>query len=256
MKRYVVPNLSKACQLLQLLSSRPDGVSTVEIEHILTIPKTTVFRILRTFCDCLMARKHGSLYFAGTGLLQIGLQALDSTPLRDIAVPVLSELASETSQTAHLAIPSGFQSLILEVCDSPHPVRVASHAGTLVPLHCSSTGKVFLAYCFADRLDDIFAEKPFTKHTENTIICRKAMKQEIDAVQLQGYALDNLEYHSDVRCLAVPVWDRHGQVIAAIGVTAAASSFTKKKIPIITKAVKKAARQLTEKIGGRRPDIE
>jgi DNA-binding IclR family transcriptional regulator len=156
MNNYTIPNLVKACEIMAILADRPTGISALEAENLTQIPRTTVFRILKTLCSEGMADKRGTLFFAGPGLVQIGLNSLRSLEIRSMAIPFLSELATNTHFTAHIAIPSGWQSLILEVHDSPNPVRVASRSGTTVPLHCSSTGKIFLAYLHEQSLNDYF----------------------------------------------------------------------------------------------------
>ena len=137
MNNYVNPNLVKACEIMKILADRPKGILATELESLIQVPRTTAFRILQTLCSQDMAEKRGTLFFAGPGLIQIGLNSLRSLEIRSLSIPFLSELATKTHFKAHRAIPSGWQSLILEVHDSPNPVRVASRSGTTVPLYCS-----------------------------------------------------------------------------------------------------------------------
>jgi len=164
----------------------------------------------------------------------------------------LSCLATKTGFTSHLAIPSGYQSLILEVHDSPNPVRVASRSGTIVPLYCSSTGKVFLAYQYADQLDNYFSRASFEKHTKSTIVTLAEMKKEIEYIKQQGYAVDNQEFHDDICCLAAPVRNSLGNVVAAIGVTGPATHFTRQMQTDIGIFVKKVAEELSIELGHNR----
>ncbi len=249
MNNYVIPNLAKACEIMKILADRPQGILAAEAENLTQIPRTTAFRILKTLCSQGMAEKRGTLFFAGPGLIQTGLNSLRSLEIRSLAIPFLSELAVKTHFTAHLAIPSGFQSLILEVHDSPNPVRVASRSGTTVPLHCSSTGKIFLAYRYEQKLEDYFSATSPEKKTGNTIVTLSEMQKEIERIKSDGFAVDNHEFHADVWCLAAPVRDSGGQVVAAIGVTGpAAQSDSQKKADICT-YVKKAAVELSAELG-------
>lgn len=249
MDNYLIPNLVKACEILKVLAVRPEGVSAVELESQVDVPRTTGFRILRTLCTQGLAEKRGKLFFSGSGLIQIGLNSLRSLELRPLAVPFLSDLAMKTDFTAHLAIPSGWQSLILEVHDSPHPVRVASRSGTTVPLYCSSTGKVFLAYRFQEALDDYFEQTTIESFTPNTITTPAAMKQAIDTIRQNGYAVDNQEFHKEIRCVAAPVRDSHGQVIAAIGVTGPAVHLTVDRQAAVGEFVKQVAAEFSAALG-------
>jgi DNA-binding IclR family transcriptional regulator len=105
-------------------------------------------------------------------------------------------------------------------------------------MHCSSTGKIFLAFLYYDNLDLMFADTVMDKCTNNTITDVSALRKELQKVMALGYAVDDQEYHPDVRCVAAPIRDNRGVVVAAIGITAPASSFTKAHIPHFAAQVK------------------
>ena len=248
-EKYLIPNLAKACSLLRLLARSDQGLTAQTIAKELQIPRTTAFRILRTLAHQGLVEKDAALYQPGPALLEIGSNVLSHNRIRERSALILQALTRETGETSHLAIPSANLALILEVCDSPNPVRVASRAGTLVDLHCSATGKCLLAYTYGDRLADVLPSLPLTARTKNTITDPGALIEMADQVRRQGYALDNEEYHEGVRCLAAPVW-RGQQVIAAIGVTAAVSNFPTRRINAIAQLVQGAATDLTKSLGG------
>ena len=249
MNNYVIPNLVKACEIMKVLACSPEGVSAVQIESSVNVPRTTAFRILKTLCSEEIAIKRGSLFYAGSGLVQIGLNSLKSVKIRSAAVPFLRELAIRTNLTSHLAVPSGFQSLILEVHDSPSPLRVASRSGTTVALNCSSTGKIFLAYLYQNMLEEYFEKTVLEKLTQNTIVTLDEMNVEIERIKRDGYAADRKEFHEDVCCLAAPVRNEKGDVIAAIGVTGAALSFMDAREKQIAEAVMLTANELSNVMG-------
>ncbi|MCK5173126.1 MAG: IclR family transcriptional regulator [Planctomycetes bacterium] len=249
MNNYEIHNLVKGCEILSVLADRPEGISAIGLEKLVGVPKTTAFRILKTLCSQEMAEKRGTLFFAGPGLIQIGLNSLRSLEIRSLSIPFLSELAAKTHFTAHLAIPSGWQSLILEVHDSPNPVRVASRSGTTVPFYCSSTGKIFLAYRFEQELEDYFSATSLQKHTDNTIVTLPEMLKEVEQIKSDGFAVDNHEFHTDVWCTAAPIRDSLGQVVAAIGVTSPASQSDRQKRTDTCASVKKAAEELSAVLG-------
>ena len=249
MNKYEIHNLVKGCEVLSVLADRPEGISAIGLEKLVGVPKTTAFRILKTLCSQEMAEKRGTLFFAGPGLIQIGLNSLRSLEIRSLSIPFLSELATKTHFTAHLAIPSGWQSLILEVHDSPNPVRVASRSGPTVPLYCSSTGKIFLAYRFEQELEEYFSVTSLQKHTDDTIVTLPEMLKEVKQIKSDGFAVDNHEFHTDVWCTAAPIRDSLGQVVAAIGVTSPASQSDRQKRTDTCASVKKAAEELSAVLG-------
>lgn len=248
MNTYITPNLAKACRILHLLSQGNRGLPAKLFRERLSISKTTTFRILKTLCAEGFAEKKGHLFYPGHELIQVGLNTLNRIDIREQSVPVLKELTAATRQTSHLAIPSNDKSLILEVCDSPLPVRVASRSGTLVDLYCSSTGKVFLSYLYEDHLEEIYSGN-VEAHTKNTICDINEMRREIEQIKAQGCAVDNEEYHEGVRCLAAPVFGIDNVVIGAIGITGPSSSFTPEKTEEFKKKVIESADRLSRIMG-------
>ena len=249
MNNYLIPNLGKAVQMLKLLSAAQSGLSAAEIESKLAIPRTTAFRILKTLMHEEMVEKRGSLFFASAGLFEVGLHALSKSDLRQLAVPLLQELTRQTGQTSHLAIPSGRYSLILEVCDSPNPVQVASRPGTLAELHCSATGKIFLSYLYKDSLNEYSELSQLKKRTDNTKTSYAELCSMIEQVRDCGYAQDEEEYHSGVRCLAAGIRNMRNEVVAAMGVTGLVTSFTKDKIEFVKACVLEASNTLSKSLG-------
>lgn len=247
MNRYVVPNLKKTCEILKLLARSQNGLLAKQIEIMTDTPKTTSFRILKTLCEADMVVKRDSLFFAGPGLYEIGLAALRDNKLRELSVEVLQELTRQTHLTSHLAMPTDKHSLILEVCDSPGPIRVASRPGTQAYMHTSATGKLFLSYLYKKELKQKMGELELPKLTKNSITTPEAMEKETNIILAQGYAVDNEEYYLGVRCLAAPVFNIHGNIISAVGVTGPSNMVD---FDHLHQIVINAAKNLTQKIGG------
>jgi IclR family transcriptional regulator, KDG regulon repressor len=245
MNRYRIPNLGRACHVLKLFAGSAETLSSSEVAQRLDLPRTTALRILLTFCEEGFLARVGTGYRAGTELDRLGMLVREAAPLRERAVSVLRDLSIATGETAHLAVLSGDQSLIVEVCDSPNPVRAASRPGTLAEIHCSATGKVFLAFALSDQQRAALGGRALVSRTPHTLVSKAALLRECQEIVRRGYAVDNEEYHLGVRCLAAPVWDIAGDVVAAIGITASSLYFTKKRIPSMARQVLGAAAALS-----------
>jgi DNA-binding IclR family transcriptional regulator len=243
MSKYSIPNLSNACQILKLIVNSERGMTRDEVSDELEIPRTTTYRILQTLSEEEFLEHKCYRYFPGSGLYALGLSLSSIDRLRPIAKSVLHHLSAITGFTAHLAIPSGYKTLIIEVCDSQSLVRVASRPGTLAPLHVSATGKVFLAYLFPNDLEAIDKEIGFERFTNNTQASVAAVREEIQVTLRRGYAVDDREFNDNVRCLAVPLFDMAGNVIAAIGVTSPVSQFSDDLVSNIAAITKEHAQR-------------
>lgn len=254
MNKYTIPNLMKACKVLKTLSLNPDGLTLPEISEQLEIPRTTTLRILSTFGDEGMTKKVDARFFLGDALIRLGLSAMADLDLRAVCTPVLRDLANSTGETSHLAVLSDENALILEVCDSPHPLRVASRPGTLAALHCSATGKVLVAYSKDGALEACFETQELDQQTPNTLTDIVALRKEMEIVRSRGYAVDEEEFLIGIRCLAAPVWDASGALVAALGITGTASRFTRDKIVPFSQEVIEAAEQVSRSLGARIPE--
>lgn len=249
MEKYIIPSLRNACRVLKLLTEEGAGMALAEIGRRLEIPRTTALRILSTLHAEGMVDQRGREYVLGADLIRLGARALDGVDVREAAIPVLRDLSRETEETAHLAIRSGDKALLLEVCDSPHPVRVASRPGTLADIHCSATGKVLLAFQFAsvrELLDGVELEA----RTPRTMTSVEALEEESRRVREAGFAVDEEEYSPGVRCLAAPIRNSFGEVIAAVGITASTTSFTRRRIKPVSRSVMAAAERISRTMGG------
>ena len=252
-ERYVIPNLRNACRILKVLGRHPDGLKAADLARDLKIPVTTTLRIMTTLCLEGLARKVDGRFELGPVLIQLGNAALAGTEIRDLALPLLQKLTGLTDETAHLAIPCDDRALIVAVQDSPHPLRAASRPGFLAELHCSSTGKVFLAFVHRERIAELIAESAPTKRTPLTQTTVAAIRKEAELTRKRGFSLDNEEFNPGVRCLAAPVYGSTGQVVAAIGITAATVRFTEARVPEIAAKVRSVAAELSRLMGHAEP---
>jgi len=249
MDKYVIPNLRNACRLLKAIAHSSGESHVADLSRALRIPPTTALRIVHTLEQEGFVRKDGRAVRLGPSLIHLGQGAIGDTDLRQEAAPVLEALARKTNETAHVAVACDGQSLIVAVCDSPHPLRAGSRPGTLAELHCSSTGKVLLAFALFEHVEEIISAHPLNRHTPRTITSLRALRQALDEIRHVGYAVDEEEYHPGVRCLAAPVRDASGKVVAGIGITAAATRFTPAKNSLVAQHVLAAAQELSRRLG-------
>jgi DNA-binding IclR family transcriptional regulator len=221
--RYQIPSLAKACTCLRLMAERTSPINPSDLARAAKMSRTTAFRLLRTLRSEGFVEEVDGGYRLGAGMLGLGIRILDRFSIRAQAVPALRELAHQVGETAHLAVLVENQALIVEVCDSPNPLRVASRPGSLVEPHCASTGKVLLAALSPAQLEALLPTLRLTKYRPTTIAQADSLRKHLVQVATQGFGVDDEEFHPGIRCVAAPVRDRTGAVVAAIGITGAAT---------------------------------
>jgi len=247
MSKYNIPNLKRACEILVFTGSSGREMSPLEISRELSIPRTTAVRILETLAEADFLARDGKKYALGPSLTKLGNITALRANIGDIAYPYLKKLTDITGETSHIGILSGDKVLIARVCESPLALHAASRAGSLVDMYCSGTGKVLLADLYSK--DRNYIKKiRFQKRTKNTISSVKALQKDLEASLARGYTLDDEEYHDSIRCLAVPVKDKVGNTIAALGITAPAVRFEKRFEPKMHALVSSVAKELSARI--------
>jgi DNA-binding IclR family transcriptional regulator len=247
--KYGIPTLSRAIKIIELLSTSENGLTLNEIETALHIPKTTAFRILRTLQSEEWVEKELDCFSTGQRMIQFGLLALSKIELKKLAPPHLDKLSKLTGETSHMGVLYNNQVLIVDVCEGPKHIKISSRPGSLVAAHCSSLGKILLSAMNEDNLDLFANSCRFSKLTQNTITELEKLKKELDLVRSQGYSVDNMEYFDNVRCIAAPVRNAGGEIIAAIGVTAVTVSLKKNMVPSVAKVVKQIATEFSKEMG-------
>ena len=94
-----------------------------------------------------------------------------------------------------------------------------SYVGKRAPLHCTALGKVLLAHLSTEGRKKTLGGKVLRRLTENTITDEEELEKELGKVRKQGFALDREENEKDVRCIAAPIRNYQGKVIAAISIS-------------------------------------
>jgi IclR family transcriptional regulator, KDG regulon repressor len=182
-------------------------------------------------------------------LIHYGLRTLSRRDLKGVVIPFLNSLMKETGETAHLTIPVGMQSMILDVVLTTHPIKFSSPVGSLFPLYCTSHGKTYLAFGDHFTLDEYLSETRLLPRTDHTITEPDNLRAEIVKIRNQGFSMDELEFADDIRCCAAHILDNQSKCIGTIGITSTSITFTKKRIKEISEAVKSAAAGISLEMG-------
>ncbi|PYC76392.1 IclR family transcriptional regulator [Streptomyces tateyamensis] len=200
-----------------LLAELAEGERSLDqLAALLGVHKTTVLRLLQSLEEGrLVHRDADHRYYLGAGLFALAGRALEQRPVRRIATARLAELNAATGQTVHLAALEGEEVVYVDKYESRQPVRMYSRIGLPVPMHCAAVAKVLLAGLPPGRRQKLVARLTFTPFTERTLTTPKALLAELDRVAEQGWAQDRAEHEPFMNCVAAPVRDATGRVVAA-----------------------------------------
>jgi DNA-binding IclR family transcriptional regulator len=251
MRRYTVDAAAKALDLLSAFSFREPRLSLAELATRTGIPRPTAFRLLTTLEQAGFVAKVGGEYQLGIKCFVLGNVVASTLDLREKASGHLKALGDATGETVHLAVLEGWQVLYLERLQSPHPIGfMRSRVGGVVPAYCTSLGKTLLAFMAAGELEPWLHAQALKPMTPGTITSPRRLLKELRAIRDRGYAVDEQEHEVGVRCVAAPVWNHSGAVVAAVSVAGPADRMPQ---PLLNSgmaaAVVAAARAISIELG-------
>ncbi len=250
--RNAIGSLQKGVDLLFLFVGSPT-LGVREIAERLDVPVSTAYRFVRTF------RHKGLLeqdpvtrkYQLGLRLLALEAPILRPLDVRRIALPHMETVAQHSQETVQLTLRRGFHGVIIEVLESPEPLRVAPARGQSVPLHSGALAKAILAFLPKPEIDRYLASGPLQHFTPNTITDPTHLGRELARIRKRGYASSRQEVVLGAGGVAAPIFDSTGQAIASIGVSAPLHRLTAAKITDIFPEVLRHAEKMSAELGRR-----
>ncbi len=247
--------VERALAMLEAVAQEPDGLSNADISRKLQIPKSSASYILRTLeTQGYLNRDEASgRYRVGLKVLSLSRGALSGIDVREVALPVMRHLMEKTSLTCHLAILDGPDAVYIEKVEPTGFIRMDTWVGRRMRVHATSVGKALVAHIPPERLEKILAERGMEKRTAKTITTLPKLMKELEKVRGQGYAVDDEENNMGARCLGAPVFNQHGAIEAAVGLSGTTQQVNAQTMPAIVEKLKDAARHISMQLGYRVP---
>ena len=137
--------------------------------------------------------------------------------------------------------------LYVEVVHSEHSLAITTRVGRRLPVHCTASGKVFLAFLPPESVEPIW-NAPLAARTENTITSPARLREEVEAVRQRGYGIDDEEFELGIRAISAPIRDLDGNVIAAMSIPGPTNRLGRERIPEIAAALMEAADAVSARV--------
>jgi len=243
----LLESVRNTLRILKSYSREKPVLRVVELSRDLQIEKSSVSRILSTLAaeGFVVKDKASRGYRLGPSSLRLGTAYPFSHEICSLARPVLRELSEKIGETVQLGILDDMKVLFIESFESKHPLRIISSVGSYHPLHCSSPGKVLLAYQDESMVDEVI-RKGLKPWTSKTITDGGKFKEEICKVRQQGYAFSAEEMYEGVLSIGVPVRDHMDQVVAAINVVGPIERMMRSGVDRTIRHLMRAAQDISE----------
>ncbi|MEO8081174.1 MAG: IclR family transcriptional regulator [Caldimonas sp.] len=193
--------------LLELIASRDQLFSLQALVEASGLPKPTLHRMLQQLegAGLLQRENDGRHYSTGVRLRRLAENLLLNDGHHGARHAVLRHLVAEVGESCNLTALSGSEVVYLDRVETAAPLRFYLHPGSRVPVHCSASGKVFLAQMTPEQRRRLLTHAPLERCTPNTVTDLDRLEREIKRVQREGCALDDEEFLPGLLCLAVLV---------------------------------------------------
>jgi DNA-binding IclR family transcriptional regulator len=230
LKNDKIKSIEKALDLLELLSDNKKEMGITEINRELHMGFSTIHRILNTlkYRGYIVQNQQTSKYMLGTKLFILGCKVQNTTNLIKVVTPFLQRLSQNTNETINFAILEGREAIYLFKIESKEMLKAGIEVGTKVAAHCTSLGKVLLAFLPEQEFMMLYPNEneKLPTFTPNSISSVEELKKYLKKIKKQGYAIDEEEYKIGVNCLGVPIINDEGKAIAAISISGPVSRFS------------------------------
>jgi IclR family KDG regulon transcriptional repressor len=215
-----VKSVLKAFAILEQLDSAGE-MSIGELSSRLSMNKATVHRLVSTLkhAGYVNQNQDTKKYSNGMKLLTLGNRVAERAGIRRVARPYLEELARLTGETINLGIKAGDRIIYIDKIESKSTIKVGLDIGTSIPMHCTGLGKAYLSFMPEEEVEELINNTIFERFTEHSIVDKDTLRTSLLEIRERGYSIDDEEYVIGLICFGAPIFDYHGNPIAAVSVS-------------------------------------
>ncbi|MGE5619408.1 MAG: IclR family transcriptional regulator [Sphingomonadaceae bacterium] len=249
--KTTVQSVERTLDILEALAAMGEA-GIAQLSNRVGLHASTVHRLLATLIARGYVRQNpeSGRYLLGLKPLDVARAVRAHLDLRMEALPILQDLMKQSGETANLAVLDDHQIVYLEQVSSPGwMLRMFVQVGARAPLHSTASGKVLLAALPPQELDELLRSYPLTPYASRTIVDASILMDELQEVRRQGYATDYGEQEEGVSCIAAPVRDHNGRVVAAISISGPWIRITPERVRSLVPLVKEACARLSAALG-------
>lgn len=212
----------RAFSVIEAVLAAERAMALSEVMASVKLPKPTVYRI------CMMLEEAGLLirepssrrYSIGPALARMGISIMMNAPNRAPRHAILQNLVEEIGETCNLTMLEGSEVVYIDRVETAWPLRLTLQSGSHVPLHCSASGKLLLAYLPRAQRERVLARLSLHRYTGQTLTERAALERELEKIRNEEVSFDREEYLAGLVCVAVPVMTQSRRAIAAVAIQA------------------------------------
>jgi IclR family acetate operon transcriptional repressor len=245
-----IQSVQRAAAILRSFTKVDSELGVIALSKQLGLHKSTVSRLLSTLQQEGFVEQNPETgkYRLGLELVTLAGIVLESIDLRQVALPYVSALAQETQETVNVVVLSGNECMNIGGAASPKPIQYIGRIGRRTPTHCTSAGKVLLAYLTAEERQALLPEQ-LPRFTDRTIVEHQALEAALAQVREQGYSITHEEHQEGLSAAAAPIYDHTGRVIAALTVSGPTYRIGPGEIEALVPSLQETAQHISAQLG-------
>jgi len=245
-------SIEKTFSIIEVMAQSQDAMRLQDIARSVRYPASTTLRMLNTLMSLGYVRQNpDSLrYSLSLKFSTIGDRVKSQYSIRDIVHPYLAELAQRCGESACMAIEEDMTVVYIDVVSGPdNMLKTLQRIGKSAPMHSTGVGKLMLLNYTDDQLAQLAASKGLVRLTGNTITTLAGLSAELTKVKQQDYAMDDEECEIGARCIAAPIRDYSGRVVAGISISGPVTRLTPEQAQVSKEIVKEIASRASQELG-------
>ncbi|WP_053079121.1 IclR family transcriptional regulator [Puniceibacterium sp. IMCC21224] len=243
-------SVTTAIHLLKTFSEQDTELGISDLAKRLGVAKSTVHRLAGALLEegLLQQNPENGRYALGVGLFSLGSLVRSRLDVTSESKLVLNALRDKTQENVRLAVLERASVVFLHDFESPQTLRLRSNTGQLKPAFCTAEGLCILSG-LRDKSLDAFMAFDREKRTEKTEIEEEALRTRIRKVKRQGYAVEDEECDDGTRCIAAPIYNGDGRIVAAVGIAGPRLRIRKRQFPQLAPLAMEAAQDISQRLG-------
>jgi DNA-binding IclR family transcriptional regulator len=250
-----VKSLFKALDIIETIAEAGEtGIR--ELSNRMGFPPATTHRIVSALTErgYLQKTEKSHRYSLSAKFLHLADGIRQHSELSSLVRPYLEQLMRQSGENANLCVRNGMDAVYIDhVHSRRHNLRIFTRVGGRAPLYATGVGKVLLSFMQAGQLQQYLNTVDFKPLTSCTLTTTAALESQIENIRKQGYAVDDQENELGVRCVAAPLLNHKGDVVAAMSISGAAQRITRRRLSELSRMVKETAQKISERLGYVKP---
>lgn len=252
-QQSVVQSVERTFLIIEILANNPKGLGLLEISKLAGLHKSTAHRLL----SCLIQMGYAAqdsmtgAYKLSFKLFALSSRMVEGMDILSVCRPHLDRLSTLSEEAVHLVIPSETSIVYIYKVDAvnKNAVRMSSRVGLSIPMYCTGCGKALLAQMTSDEVHKIWEHSPVRALTPNTLVTLPDLEHQLEEIRRTGYAVDNEENETGVRCLAVAINDFNGRPLAAFSISAPIARMNPARMEAICDLALSTRRDIVRSLG-------